>query len=382
MCETNEDGKYDPMGSFYGNIVNLSAELQEEESERITNMNETVVIEKPNDELIVTILQDTNEEDEDEEDIEQDHKWDKIRSPTPPKSSPKIEPAESVENNEEHHHHEVSMPLFKSILEEDHKTPTPPQLMTMKSRALFMPIQDMNATFDLNQDDVKADDEQNSTFNKEETNEVFEEMNVNSTIILSPKVDQEPTEVINSTIVINQEPIEEASETNANSTIIISTASDNVDQGASPVLKIAKVAPMAVEKVKTNSVPLVNRRVPPLSNSRRPLMRTGTKSSSNLIKAVEKLTLPIASHEAPADLRTPMELNNIPSYLKPTTASSRKFKGSSTSTPSRSPSSQSSNENVGTQRTRVTGISAKQQHQQHRPARKDAAATTLKPINK
>lgn len=78
-----------------------------------------------------------------------------------------------------------------------------------------------------------------------------------------------------------------------------------------------------------------------------PLMRrqTGVKSTSNLmIKAVERLHqqhLPKGSLEAP-EPRTPSDLN-LPSYLKPTTASSNKFK--SGLTPSRSPTH--SNENLG-----------------------------------
>lgn len=366
------------MGSFYGNIVNLSAELQEDEGEKVSNMNETVVVDKPNDELIVTILQEEANagQDSDEEEVEQDHKWDKIRSPTPPKASPRVENTHGEDDDQGH------LRLFKAITEEDHKTPTPPQLLSVKSRALFKPIQDMNATFDLNQDDQNegAEAEVNSTVvlskDPEEAIEEPEASIGNSTIIISSNLDAEAArDVGNATIILSKESMEEPS---ANSTIVI--ANPNADQGASPVLKVAKVAPM-VPQVKTNSAPVVNRRVP-LANSRRPLMRSGvagTKSSSNLVRAVERLTLPTTSHEAPPDLRTPVEAaaRNIPSYLKPTTASFRKTKVSSGSTPSRSPNSQS-NENLGPGRSaRTTGVTSKQRVA---PLRKDG--TTLKPINK
>ena len=48
ITESNEDSKYDKMGSFYGNIIDLSAEIIQNSPEiqaPSANMNETVVLE-------------------------------------------------------------------------------------------------------------------------------------------------------------------------------------------------------------------------------------------------------------------------------------------------------------------------------------------------
>ena len=101
--ETNEDTKYDKMGSFYGNIINLSSNVHEdsEVESPVANMNETVVLEnKTSDEtlidadrseLILTIVNDKSEHEtddceEEEEDINSPIPY---RPPTPPKMSPK-----------------------------------------------------------------------------------------------------------------------------------------------------------------------------------------------------------------------------------------------------------------------------------------------------
>ena len=91
------------MGSFYGNIINLSSDVHEnsEVESPVANMNETVVLEnKTSDEtligdkseLILTIVNDPSEngtddcEEEEEEDISSPVPY---RPPTPPKMSPK-----------------------------------------------------------------------------------------------------------------------------------------------------------------------------------------------------------------------------------------------------------------------------------------------------
>ena len=94
---------------------------------------------------------------------------------------------------------------------------------------------------------------------------------------------------------------------------------------------------------------------PPAPTMRR---QTGVNSTSNLLRAVERLHNPRAGpHEAPEpgfEPRTPSLAT--PSYMKPTTAASKKFKGPQ-GTPRRSPGN--SNENM--QGVRSTGAVLKHQ---------------------
>merc|ERR1711971_1520526 len=151
---------------------------------------------------------------------------------------------------------------------------------------------------------------------------------------------------------------------------------------------VAKVSPMVPEKPKlissTNSAPVVNRRMParrpgamsaPTLAHVVPSMRRqpGVSSTSNLLRAVERIGHPTpggASFEAP-EPRTPSYAT--PSYMKPTTAAYKKFKGPQASgTPGRSPGAGGgSNENVPGHRS--TGAVMK--HQQ-RMMRKDPSTST------
>ena len=111
ITESNEDSKYDKMGSFYGNIIDLSAEIIQNSPEiqaPSANMNETVVLENrtadetigigDKSDLILTILNDPTEagNDSEEEEEEEFNSPAAFRPPTPPKVSPKNSPKNSV----------------------------------------------------------------------------------------------------------------------------------------------------------------------------------------------------------------------------------------------------------------------------------------------
>merc|ERR1719219_455330 len=159
--------------------------------------------------------------------------------------------------------------------------------------------------------------------------------------------------------------------------------------------------------VLSSSAPVVNRRMPPqrpgafsaMLAPPAPAMRRqpGVNSSSNLLRGVERLQNPRAPHEAP-EPRTPSYAT--PSYMKTTTAASKKFRGPQ-GTPRQSPGGsnenmsgirstefamrhqqrgrtpEGSNENIPGHRS--TGAVMK--HQQ-RMMRKDPSTSTLKQINK
>ena len=106
--------------------------------------------------------------------------------------------------------------------------------------------------------------------------------------------------------------------------------------------------------VTSHSAQVVNRRIPPQrlgATSSAPTFappapgmrrQPGVNSTSNLLRAVERLHNPrIPHHEAP-EPRTPSYAT--PSYMKTTTAASKKFRGPQGTTPRRSPGS--SNENM------------------------------------
>ena len=92
------------MGSFYGNIIDLSADIQNtpEAQNPPPNMNETVVLENKSadetigadrSELILTIVNDPTEAGNESEDEVDDYNSPvAYRPPTPPKISPKNSP--------------------------------------------------------------------------------------------------------------------------------------------------------------------------------------------------------------------------------------------------------------------------------------------------
>ena len=99
------------MGSFYGNIIDLSAEIIQNSPEiqaPTANMNETVVLENrtadetigigDKSDLILTILNDPTEagNDSGEEEEEEYRSPAAFRPPTPPKVSPKNSPKNSL----------------------------------------------------------------------------------------------------------------------------------------------------------------------------------------------------------------------------------------------------------------------------------------------
>ena len=99
------------MGSFYGNIIDLSAEIIQNSPEiqaPTANMNETVVLENrtadetigigDKSDLILTILNDPTEagNDSGEEEEEEFNSPAAFRPPTPPKVSPKNSPKNSL----------------------------------------------------------------------------------------------------------------------------------------------------------------------------------------------------------------------------------------------------------------------------------------------
>ncbi len=368
ITESNEDGNFDKMGSFYGNIVNLSAQVEDDESEK-ANMNETVVIDKANetrcDELIVTIEANDNDEDVEEDDEKEDIVV--PRPPTPPKSSPILRDQAAivkvVDNAEEAEDNLTASHLFKPVLElEDTRTPTPPQLSSIETRRLFRPVQDLDATFDLN---ATANDANATVVIEKPEEPEQEEVEPEEP---DAKPDEPEANNFNSTVVL------ERNETEAtdlvNSTIVLSKTDQNVEEsntnGSSPSLKsvdpskVAMVLPMVPELpsivMNPSSAPAIDRRNAlarrlGISNAG-PVMRRqpGVKSTSNLLQAVEKLSHPSVQrmlNEAP-EPRTPDLLGaNLPSYLKPTTASQKKFAGV------RGQKSPKSNENINAKKTGV-----------------------------
>ena len=283
-------------------------------------------------------------------------------------------------------------------------------LTSLESRKLFKPIQEtLDETFDLNNEANKTFDVQNNANDTVTKDEDLEELSPNATVVIEKTENENESEIksdFNATVVI------EPCTADLNSTVVLETKTEISNLNATVVLekenmepleeivtttrkatfsttpqmsraKVAKVSPMVPETTKcknfslftvfqnvkhlnfraknnfvlfftdhgsAHSAPQVDRRAPPPQRKQGGVLRRqpGIKSTSNLLRTV--LDRPAGlSAEAP-EARTPGQDVPLPSYLRPTTASSKKFGGKSTES-----------ENVGHQRGfRTTGAVPKQ----------------------
>ena len=195
ITESNEDSNFDKMGSFYGSIVNLNVQhtspSNNSSDEKVSNMNETVVIEtlktasndtlmsEDQSDLIISMISDDKEEPlEEEEEEDNDESPVRWRPPTPPKvlesslkNNSELEPIteaseSSPDSGKETETENLTEPvqnfLIKSVLNQSGKTPTPPHLNYIESKSLFKPVvSDLNTTYDFHES--PADNEVNET---------------------------------------------------------------------------------------------------------------------------------------------------------------------------------------------------------------------------
>lgn len=134
LTDTNEDTVFDKLGQFYGKMANLDEELQ--------TLNETVVMDskfnetiaESKSELIVTVEPSNDTVIDEIDEYESPVRW---CPPTPPKATPpkgsKPEISDVAKNfaNEDSTTNITAPLLFSSIIDEDSRTPTPPQLFSM-----------------------------------------------------------------------------------------------------------------------------------------------------------------------------------------------------------------------------------------------------------